>query len=322
MLARYANLSQNATVFKGMTGLKLNEFNLLVLEVKPLLVAERQGRLEHPGRKRGLGGGLKPQLNERDQILLSVIWLRVYPTNETLGYLFGVSDSTVSRIIGRVVPLLAHNGTDTMRMSDPRRKHRRNLGELVEQVPQLSVVVDSFEQRVQRHRDRTTADTYYSGKKKQNTLKSQLAVDAITGVIMHVSESVLGPTSDTALLAQSGLLEQLPSGHRVGGDLAYVGIATLIEKSGRSTQLEGHTPRRKPREKARPVEDIAYNTAFSRQRIIVEHSIGRVRCYHSLTQMDRHHRKLHTERVQAVVGLANRQLESRVTLYRRRVAVA
>lgn len=310
MIARYANLSSHPHVFQSMTGLRLNEFTLLWWELKATLQSERLNRLARPNRKRVLGGGDKPKLDERDQLLMTVIWLRVYPTNEVLAYLFGVSDSTVSRVVNRVMPLLAASGKDTFKMPDPKRKHRRQLDELVNQVPDLDVVIDSFEQRVQRHRDRTEADRYYSGKKKQNTLKSQLTVDAYSGMIVHVSESVVGPTSDLKLLEDSGLVQALPEGLNGGGDLAYVGINVLLP--GR-----GFTPRRKPRDKPRPAEDVVYNTAFSRKRIIVEHSIGRVRRYEALSQPDRHHRKLHNERVQAACGLANRQIEARLVYYRR-----
>lgn len=311
MIARYAHLSRYPHVFQSMTGLRLNEFTHLWWELKPTLQTQRLNRLlAHPNRKRVIGGGDKPKLDYRDQLLMTVIWLRVYPTNEVLAYLFGVSDSTVSRIVNRVLPLLAANGKDTFKMPDPKRKHRRQLTDLVNEVPDLDVVIDSFEQRVQRHRDRNEADRYFSGKKRQNTLKSQLTVDAYTGKIIHVSESVVGPTSDITLLKDSGLLEALPKGLNGGGDLAYVGIAELLP--GR-----GFTPRRKPREKPRPAEDVVYNTAFSRKRIVVENSIGRVRRYEALDQTDRHHRKLHKERVQAACGLANRQLEARLVYYRR-----
>jgi hypothetical protein len=107
-------------------------------------------------------------LAPRDQILLAVVWLRQYPTNEVLGFLFGVSDSTVSRILARVVPLLAAAGRDTMRLPDPGRKHRKELDALLHETPELAVIIDSFEQRVQRPSERQAADGYYSGKKKQH----------------------------------------------------------------------------------------------------------------------------------------------------------
>jgi len=56
---------------------------------------------------------------------------------------------------------------------------------------------------------------------------------------------------------------------------------------------------------------VAYNTAFSRRRIEVEHTIGRMRRYQAITQPDRQHRQGHTERVRAIGGLVNRQLHQR-----------
>lgn len=121
-----------------------------------------------------------------------------------------------------------------------------------------------------------------------------------------MAESVPGPTADLTVLKQSELLARLPAGVGALGDLAYLGIDKL------HPQGLGATPRRKPRGKPRPAEDIAYNTAFSRRRIIVEHSIGRLRRYEALSQTDRHHRRYHTARVVAVAGLVNRQMRHRL----------
>ncbi len=121
-----------------------------------------------------------------------------------------------------------------------------------------------------------------------------------------MSQSVPGPTADIKLLAQSGLMERLPEGVGGIGDLAYVGIDQL------HPQGLGASPRRKPRGKPRPPEDVVYNTAFSRRRILVENTIGRLRRYQSLSQTDRQHRQNHTARVCAVTGLVNRQLAHRM----------
>ena len=80
--------------------------------------------------------------------------MRQYSTNEVLGFLFGVSDSTVSRLVNRIVPLLEESGKDTMRMPDPGRKHRKELDRLLKETPELALIIDTFEQRVQRCKDR------------------------------------------------------------------------------------------------------------------------------------------------------------------------
>lgn len=306
MILQYRYLSQNEHVFKAMTGLHPAEFDELVQDVLPGYAEAEEKRLSRPDRKRAIGGGPDFELAARDQILLTVVWLRKYPTYEVLGYLFGTSDTTVGRYINRVLPLLEAAGRDTMRLPDPGRKRRRQLDDLLKETPALAVIIDTFEQAVQRPPKRAEADPYYSGKKKRHTLKSQVAVDEDSGQIVDVAASSLGPTADLTVLKQSGLLDRLPPGVGAIADLAYVGLDNL-HPSGL-----GATPRRKPRGQPRPAEDIAFNTAFSRRRIKVEHTIGRLRRYEALNQTDRHHRTRHTARVVAVAGLVNRQIRHRL----------
>jgi hypothetical protein len=301
MILRYERLQRFSAVFKSMTGLQLAQFDALVRDVLPRFRAAELTRHTRADRRRAVGGGPHFDLDPRNQILLTVIWLRLYPIHEVLAYLFGVSDSTVSRAIARVLPLLEASGQDTMRLPDPGRKRRRSLDALLADTPHLAVVIDTFEQRVQRHPDHQIADDHYSGKKKQHTLKSQVAVDEETGQIVDIATSALGPTADIKVLEESALLERLPPGVGALGDLAYVGIAKL------HPQGLGAAPRKKPRGQARSPDDIAYNRAFAKRRIVVEHSIGRMRRYQALTQMDRNHRQGHTARTRAVAGLVNRQ---------------
>jgi hypothetical protein len=306
MICRYDYLRRYPTVFLKMTGLRLNEFADLLDDMLPRFATAEQRRLHRTSRRRASGGGRHADLAPRDQILLAVIWLRQYPTNEVLGFLFGVSDSSASRVLSRLLPLLEASGKDTMRMPDPGRKHRKQLDVLLAETPELAVIIDTFEQRVQRSKDRTEADAHYSGKKKQHTLKSQLAVHEVSGEICDVPDSVPGPTADITLLKESQVVERLPDEVGAIGDLAYVGIAEL------HPQRLGATPRRKPRGKDRPPEDVAFNRAFAKRRIKVEHTINRLRRYQCLTQTDRHHRRNHAPRVRAVAGLANRQIRGRL----------
>jgi hypothetical protein len=305
MICRYQELHHHETVFKGLTGLRVSEFDQMVLDLLPEYEQAEVERLSRPKRVRAIGGGPNFDLNARDQILLTVIWLRKYPTQEVLGYLFGVSDTSAGRVVKRLLPLLDKAGRATMKMPDPGRKKRRQLSELLADTPDLAVVIDTFEQRVQRPKARKQADEYFSGKKRQHTLKSQVAVNELNGQVVDVPDSVVGPTADITLLEQSDLLNRLPPGVGGIGDLAYVGIEKL-HPDGLAA-----APRRKPKGKPRPEEDVAYNQAFSRRRIIVEQTIGRLRRYEAITQTDRHHRQHHTQRVVAIAGLVNRQITHR-----------
>lgn len=153
---RYEHLSQHPTVFQKCTGLTVPLFDQLVSEVLPLYLEAEERRRSHSNRQRAIGAGHPFELAVRDPLLLTVVWLRLYPIHEVLAYLFGISDSTVSRLIERVLPILEQSGQDGMRLPDPGKKRRRQL-------PELTVIVDSFEQRVQRP---PHDDSHYSGKKK------------------------------------------------------------------------------------------------------------------------------------------------------------
>jgi hypothetical protein len=304
MILRREHLAKHPSVFRAMTGLTVELFNQLLPELLPTFAAQRRQRLDRPGRQRAFGGGDDFDLSPADQLLLTVVWLRHYPTQECLGYLFGVSDSTALRAIRRCLPLLEQSGRDTMRLPDPGRGRRRDLPALLKGTPELAVIVDTFEQRTQRPQRRQRA--YYSGKKKAHTLKSQVAVDE-DGRIVDVGESRPGPWADLKVFKRSGLAGRLArAGVGALGDLAYVGI------EGAAARLRGATPRRKPRGRERPRADRLYNRAFARRRIKVEHAIGRLRRYQALSQVDRHRRQMHTARVRAVAGLVNRMLDRKV----------
>src|SRR3990172_6586880 len=110
MIMRYEQLSQHPKIFPKVTGLSVAEFDDLVRDVLPRYVAAERERLQRPDRQREIGAGRNYELELRDHLLLVVVWLRIYPTGDVLGYLFGVSAPTVSRTLGRVLPLLERAG--------------------------------------------------------------------------------------------------------------------------------------------------------------------------------------------------------------------
>jgi hypothetical protein len=299
---RYEYLSEHPTVFRSMTGLSVSEFDRLVVEVEPCYKATERERLARPDRVRAPGAGHPFELDYQDSLLLTMIWLRQYPTGEVLGYFFGVSEPTARRTVKRVMPGVEATGRATFRWPD--RKKGRNLPEILEDCPEVAVVIDSFEQRIRRPKDREKANENYSGKKKQITRKTQVCVDW-DGHICHVSDSVPGPMADITLLTMTKVLESLPEGVGAWGDLAYQGIRAL------HPQGLGAHPRKKPRGKSRPPQDRVYNTALSRERITVEHRIGHMRHFQATQQMYRHNLGSHTSTVVAVAGVVNRRREWR-----------
>jgi hypothetical protein len=301
MMLRLSRLRGFPSIFRNLTGITVAVFDQLLDDLRPAFAADRRRRLDRPDRQRALGGGDDFDLDPDNHFLLTIFWLRHYPTQEVLGYLFGVSDSTAKRAIDRCLPLLETAGRDTMRLPDPGRGRRKNLSTLLKDTPDVAVVIDTFEQAVQRPKKRQKR--FYSGKKKRHTLKSQVAVDEETGHVVDVAQSVPGPTADIKVLKKSKLLKRLPKGVGGLGDLAYVGIADLHPEG------LGATGRRKPRGQPRSLADRRYNKAFSRRRIVVEHAIGRLRRFRAVAHVNRHGRKGHPARVRAIAGLVNRMLD-------------
>lgn len=223
MILSEARVREVPAAFRAMTGLRIEEFDALARDVVSAVAAAEQARRSGRQRRRAVGGGHPFALSFRAQLLLTVAWLRVYPTAAVLGFLFGVSHPTVLRPLARVLPLLEQAGRDTLRLpghGERGRRSRRALPDLLAAIPELAVIVDTFEQRVQRPRDRAEADRYSSGKKKQHTLKTQVATRRDTGQVVDVPDSVCGPTHDLALLQASGLLDRLDPDVGALGDLA------------------------------------------------------------------------------------------------------
>jgi hypothetical protein len=190
MIGRYRNLSLYPAVFHALTGLGIARFDALHAEVAPRLGAAERRRLSRPDRRRAIGAGRRFALPERDQLPLTVVWLRRYPINAVLGFLFGVEETTELRAVHRLLPILEAAGLDTLRLPDPGKGKRPDLDALLRDTSGLAVIPDTFEQRVQRPRDRAAADTSSSGKQKRHTLKTRVAIDERDGRLVDLPPSV------------------------------------------------------------------------------------------------------------------------------------
>ena len=89
MIARLDHLRKHPSVFRHLTGLTVPAFDALAADVVPAVEAAHRQSLDRPDRQRAIGAGGAFGLGTADQVLLAVIWLRQYPTQEVLGFLFG-----------------------------------------------------------------------------------------------------------------------------------------------------------------------------------------------------------------------------------------
>ena len=91
------------------------------------------------------------------------------------------------------------------------------------------VLVDATEQRVSRQQASNEAhQRYYSGKKKQFTLKTQLVTDGEYS-IQAIGESVPEAAYDKTLSDEVGTLERVPDGCEVDADKGYQGFDKQVK---------------------------------------------------------------------------------------------
>jgi hypothetical protein len=296
-----------------MIGMSLAAFDELYKEFaeahQERLEQETKAHYSGKPRQRAYGGGRKPKYDLRDRLLMTLFWLKAYTTYEVLGFFY---ESDKTNIEDNLKGILATLDTMTRFAYDHPSSERRKLHSaeaVMEAFPQVRLVIDAKEQRIQRPRTpkggagQSEQKPYYSGKKKAHTLKSQIAVQP-DGHIEAVSDSVPGGAyHDLHLLRQSKLLDQLGEGEEAMLDKGYVGIQsdyphlrlTLPFKARRNHPLEE--------------DQKAYNRLLSRYRIIVEHTLAYMNRFQVLAQVFRHSRKGHARLVRIVAGLVNRRIE-------------
>ena len=105
-----------------------------------------------------------------------------------------------------------------------KRLHRINSFEAwILEYPDLKeFLVDATEREIQRPKDKTNQQFYYSGKKKRHTVKNQLLVNSTSKKILYVSGSVEGKRADKTLFEDDPVSLYLPPGSVGMADKAYL----------------------------------------------------------------------------------------------------
>lgn len=148
MNLEYDDLRGRPGLFFALTRLEVTEFERMLARIVPVYLSLHIQRLSRDDRQRALGAGHPFSLGIREQVLLTVIWLHLYPAWEVLGLLFGVSDTTAGRAISHVLPALEQGGYGVLRLPDGGRKQHLSLEELLRAVPELAELIDSPAPRV------------------------------------------------------------------------------------------------------------------------------------------------------------------------------
>jgi len=250
-------------MFFRLAGIRVSDFDALVIKTHPLWLKREYKRLNYKNRKRAIGGGMNYRLDFSSQLLLCLIYYRTYTTHVFLGMVFGVSSPTVCRAIRAMTKLLAGH----FRM--PERKIKLDDEEKDEL---LFLIVDGTERPIYRPSKSGERKKSYSGKKKRHTAKHQIVINNKKEILI-VGPAQEGRKHDKKIYDESELKK--PPDLMTLGDSAYQGSDCEI-------------PLKKPKNKELPKDDKKYNQWHAKLRVGVEHAIGRMKKFRIFSDIYRH----------------------------------
>jgi Helix-turn-helix of DDE superfamily endonuclease len=103
----YIVLSKNPSHFRNFSGLELQEFDTLNLNISQKHHVYEQKRLARENRKRVIGAGRSFNPSLTDRLLMLLIYYHMYTSSALLGYLFCVSQTSVLKNIRKLEPLVS-----------------------------------------------------------------------------------------------------------------------------------------------------------------------------------------------------------------------
>jgi hypothetical protein len=145
-------------------------------------------------------------------------------------------------------------------------KKNANEYEWVQEVlASVELIVDSCEQPRQRPKEYEEQKKFYSGKKKNHTLKNQFIVTPDGQEIVDVTVGKPGNTSDINMWREGQ--SKLGCSQKFKGDKAYIGEPKI------------ETPHKKRKHQELSSEEKEQNREKASQRIFVEHVIRLVKIF-------------------------------------------
>ena len=274
-MSKCYQLKQRPELFRRLTGISVGKFYEIYHQLQPLHEVYEQKRLSRNDRQRAIGGGNKFKLELEDRLLMLLMYYRLYATHAFLGFIFGISDSNVGRNINPLQPLLA----EVFRI--PERKVSLSQDEI------FTLFIDATEQEI--NRPSQGQQKWYSGKKKKHTIKHQVIVSK-TGRIKAVGHAAPGRIHDKKDYQQKRFI--IHPWVKKKGDSGYQG--TNMEVPFKKTKKQKLTPEQK-----------AFNRKHSRERIIVEHVIAKLKIFRILAVRFRNPRKSHNLIFKNIAGIHN-----------------
>jgi hypothetical protein len=264
--------------------LKVEEFKRLV-GVKPKTFGEMVEVIQPIANKTGKRGR-SFKLSAEDMVLLTLEYLRDYPSYLRLGSDWGVHESSACRISRRVEECLVRSGK--FKLPGKKQLQSNTTFEVI--------IVDVAESPVERPKKQRK---YYSGKKKRHTQKAQVVVDKQSKRVISKFTGK-GREHDFKLFKRSDMC--IHQALKLKADKGYQGIKHL--------HTNGQTPHRKPPKKELSKDQKAFNYKLASERMTIEHVIGKLKVFRILQERYRNRRNRFGLRLSLIAGIYNYELAS------------
>jgi DDE superfamily endonuclease/Helix-turn-helix of DDE superfamily endonuclease len=289
-------------LFKSFTaGLTVQEFDdIYDKEITKRYNTHENKRLsKRKARERSIGAGRHFKRNVKDRFLMLLVYYRLYITYTLVGFLFDLDQSNVCRNIQKIERLI-RKCTPIPQKIYSITKRLRTVDEVEQYFPGFLAFIDSTEQQIPRPVDNRRRDAYYSGKKKRHTVKTQLMVNN-HGCIIHKTNHKKGARHDYNIYKKNHPV--IPKEVVNVVDLGYLGIEKDFPQ-----QLSAPPCKKKRNQKELSDEEKEHNKIHSKKRIVIEHTICRLKKYRILADIFRNNLRKYNKVSDIVSGLVNHRI--------------
>ena len=248
-------------------------------------------------RERKLGAGRHFKLDIKNRFLMLLVYYRLYITYTLAGFLFDLDQSNICRDIQKIESLIRQCVPIPQKICNITRKRLQTPEEVEKYFPGFMAFIDSTtEQQIPRLLDNKRREVFYSGKKKRHTVKTQIMVNN-QGIIIHKTRYKKGRQHDYDIYKENHPIT--PKDVLNVFDLGYLGVEKDYPEQMSSI------PIRKKRQQHLSQQEREYNKNHSRKRIVIEHTICRLKKYRILADVFRNKLKKYNKVSDIVAGLVN-----------------